>query len=350
MLAVRIWITKRRRVSGKTYYTVRWICPETGSMPGRACGSDIRRARTFLERKRRQLEAGVYDDIREAAWDEFTSEHLRSLTGRRNRLGVSKTLRRFGELCRPVGPHVVTYSMVERYVQHRREDGAAPATINRELRELHAAFVVGIKRRRLSKNPLEDFKAEPEHEPVPVVLSDDDKRSLLSACSTSAWRCFLYLLMTTGCRKGEILGLTWDRIEFGDAFLRLTRTKGRRDRLQPLVGDAVAMLRDIREARAHVISDGQAVVKDQSVFARHLKMGVEKGWRRLRVAAGLPKVQMKHLRSSAGTDSASEFSLSDVQDLLGHSSSEVTKRHYVRRTLEQTRRVAESLAKRLKGA
>ena len=71
-------------------------------------------------------------------------------------------------------------------------------TSNRELRELHAAFVAGVKRRRLGTNPLEGFKFEPEHDPVPVVLSDDDKRSLLSACPTVAWRCFLYLLMTTG--------------------------------------------------------------------------------------------------------------------------------------------------------
>ena len=347
MADVRIWIWKRPS-AGKPRYTVRWYCPETGKMRGHACGTDRRRAEAWLSTKRRQLERGIYDEINEVSWSEFAKEHLLSLPGQRNRQSADKTLRRFFELCRPVGSHVVTYRMVEEFVRQRRRQGAAPATINLSLRELRAAFAAGVRRDRLSKNPLDGFKPEPEHEPIPVVIPDPDKRALLAACPTPAWHCFVYLLMTNGCRTGELLKLTWDRVDLDGLFLRLTRTKGRRDRLAPLVGDAVAMLLGMREGRARVIQAGNAVLKDPMVFQGHLSLGVNKGWARVREKAGLPGAWMKHLRSSAASDSAAVFDLAQVQDFMGHVDAKVTKRHYVLSDVERIRPLAERLAARLK--
>ncbi len=350
MVLVRIWIMPRKQKNGRNTYSVRWLCPETGAWRCHSCGTDRRRAVTWMEDKRRKLERGIYDEIHEATWAEFSTEHLRSLPGRRNRQSVEKTLRRFGELCRPVGAHVVTYRMVEDFVQQRRRQGAAPATINLGLRELKAAFGAGVRRCRLAKNPLAGFKPEPEHEPIPVLIQDDAKRALLAACPTPAWHCYVYLLMTTGCRTGELLKLTWDRVDLEGAFIRLTQTKGKRDRLQPLVEEAVHMLRTLLEGRRRVIQAGNAVLSDLNVFKGHLAMGVNKGWIRIRETAGLPNAQMKHLRSSAATDLAAVCELSQVQDFMGHASSSVTKRHYVLPNMAKNRVVAERLAARLKGA
>ncbi|MCH8856563.1 MAG: zinc-dependent peptidase, partial [Proteobacteria bacterium] len=53
-------------------------------------------------------------------------------------------------------------------------------------------------------------------------------KAVLDACPTLTWKAFLYLLTTTGCRRGEILGLAWEQVHLEGAFIRLTKTKARR--------------------------------------------------------------------------------------------------------------------------
>ena len=60
---------------------------------------------------------------------------------------------------------------------------------------------------------------------------------------------------------------------------------------------------------------------------------------------------MNALRSTACTDAAnSGFDVSQAGDFLGHADYKVTRRHYLVRQLENKRRVAESLAARLRSA
>ena len=157
----------------------------------------------------------------------------------------------------------------------------------------------------------------------------------------------MYLLMTTGCRKGEIQALAWDRVDFDGAFIVLTRTKGKRDRLQPLVAPAVDMLRELRDNMPKMVRDGTESPKEPLVF-RALAWNTNRGFERIATKAGIPGAVMKSLRSTVGTDTVNAgFDLSRAGDFLGHADYKVTRRHYVLRDLESKRAVAESLAARI---
>ena len=137
------------------------------------------------------------------------------------------------------------------------------------------------------------------------------------------------------------------------AFIRLTKTKARRVRLQPLVPSAVDLLGRLNAYTPKMVNGGREVPKEPLVF-RALKFNVHREFNRIRDRATLdddsplPFFRLKDLRSSAGTDAADEqFSEFNVASFLGHADSKVTAKHYIKRKLDAKRQIAEVLASKL---
>ena len=57
---------------------------------------------------------------------------------------------------------------------------------------------------------------------------------------------FVRLALLTGCRTGELLKLTWDRVKFDTRYILLTKdhTKTKRRRFVALCDDAIKILRE----------------------------------------------------------------------------------------------------------
>jgi integrase len=69
------------------------------------------------------------------------------------------------------------------------------------------------------------------------------------------------IALETGMRKGEILGLTWDRVRLSERYVVLDRTKNGRSRHVPLSAEAIRLLRlaeGIDPVRVFAVSDGVA--------------------------------------------------------------------------------------------
>jgi integrase len=69
------------------------------------------------------------------------------------------------------------------------------------------------------------------------------------------------IAIETGMRKGEILGLTWDRVHLADRYVILDVTKNGRSRHVPLSAEAIRLLRladGIDPARVFTVSSGVA--------------------------------------------------------------------------------------------
>ena len=68
-------------------------------------------------------------------------------------------------------------------------------------------------------------------------LEPDEESRLLAACGKSQNRSLLAMVtvaLETGLRKGELLGLTWDRVDFSRGILRLEVTKNGKRREVPM--------------------------------------------------------------------------------------------------------------------
>lgn len=77
-------------------------------------------------------------------------------------------------------------------------------------------------------------------------LKQEEITALLTACQTKSRNRELYpavvIAINTGLRRGELLGLTWDRIDLSRGVLRLEVTKNGKRREVPLNGDSYRAL------------------------------------------------------------------------------------------------------------
>lgn len=86
------------------------------------------------------------------------------------------------------------------------------STLRREFNVLRAALRKAWKDGKMHEPPVIEPPAETA--PRDKYLTKDEARKLLAACDTPHVKTFLCLAIFTGARKGSILSLTWDRVNF----------------------------------------------------------------------------------------------------------------------------------------
>ena len=148
------------------------------------------------------------------------------------------------------------------------------------------------------------------------------------------------LLILTGCRRGEILGLRWDEVDLDARELRLRDTKTG-PRVVPLSPAAAQLLAELPRSGA-----SRWVIPGRKPGTHLVRLG--NAWRLLRKRAGLEDVRLHDLRHSfASSALALGESLPMIARLLGHRQISSTARyaHLARASVhEAAARVAGSLA------
>lgn len=125
---------------------------------------------------------------------------------------------------------------------------------------------------------------------------------------------FIYLLILTGMRKGEVAGANWDMI-VGD---RLVIEEHKTDE----TGEArvIHLPRPVLEVLAQMPK-----VEDATITGI---LDPKKLWAAVRKAAGCPDLRMHDLRHSfASAALAAGYTLAQIGELLGHKSTQTTKRY-----------------------
>jgi len=146
---------------------------------------------------------------------------------------------------------------VEEYIAYRSEfvsDGA----INREVGTLSAAFNYVISKCHWRiENPC--TKAELPKEPkgrerfltyeeaktllqVAAAPVDQNGRCLSNQYKSPVLRDFIEVALNTGCRKGELLNLKWENIDFSTRLLHLEQTKSGEWQIVPIKEEARQVL------------------------------------------------------------------------------------------------------------
>ena len=199
----------------------------------------------------------------------------------------------------------------------------APATTNRMKAAASALFAFGIKRGLALNNPARLIPMETENNHRTRFLSENERYRLLKACRQSRWeRLYLLVLMAlmTGARKGELLSLQWDWIDFGTRTATLPRTKNGHPRVLTLP------LPVIEELVRHRAPEGL-------LFPRRRGRGegsaeITKPWQDALAAAEIEGFRFHDLRHSAASYLAmGGASLLEVAEVLGHRSLQTTKRY-----------------------
>jgi integrase len=172
----------------------------------------------------------------------------------------------------------------------------------------------GIKKYPETKR--ERFLSEAELQRIGEVLVEMEAERVEMPSAIAAAR----LLMFTGCRLGEIMTLQWRYVDLKAGVLRLPDSKTGKKVVQ-LGEPALEVLRSIeRVDRNYWVLSGRvegARLTDLQPF-----------WQRARARAGLKDVRIHDLRHTfASFAAASGMSLHMIGKLLGHSSTQTTRRY-----------------------
>ena len=154
-------------------------------------------------------------------------------------------------------------------------------TLRREFNVLRAALRLAHKQGRLAMMP--HIETPADSEPRDRYLTKLEARRMLDACKTQHVRTFIALAIFTGARRGSILSLTWDRVDFTRGMIDFrepgrTITKKRRS-IVPMVGTLKTELET-----AHKTADGPFVVQ---YYGKPVPFGLRWSFKRLCENAGL---------------------------------------------------------------
>jgi integrase len=144
----------------------------------------------------------------------------------------------------------LTPALVEAYRQKRLNESSyrghltKPATINRELACLKTLFNKAIRNGKAERNPVRGVIPLKENNIRNRVLSEDEYRLLLEH-SADYLKPILKVAYHTGMRRGEILKLSWDKVDLKRGFIRLEPedTKTNEGRIVPLHDELIKMFK-----------------------------------------------------------------------------------------------------------
>ncbi len=162
----------------------------------------------------------------------------------------------------------------------------------------------------------ERFLSAEELERLGRVLTEAEAEGAEPLSAIAAIR----LLILTGCRVQEILGLRWEQVDFERRQIHFEESKTGQKAVA-FGAAALELLSDLprHEGNPHVIPGK----KEGAHF-----VGMPKVWQRIRTRAGLEDVRLHDLRHSfASVGAGAGLSLPIIGKLLGHTQAATTQRY-----------------------
>lgn len=241
-------------------------------------------------------------------------------------------------------PKHITVDLCREYVRKRRKLGkrgragqeTADGTIWTEMGHLRTVLVWAADKRLIEHAPKIERPSKPK--PKERYLTRDEAGALVEAAVAPHIRLAIILALTTAARIGAVLDLTWDRVDFARAQIRLslpdaTTRKGRAT--VPINANLMAAL---KEARAGAMTDHVIEWNGKPVAS------IKTGFNAAAAAAQLEGVTPHVLRHTAAVWMAEDgVDMEEIAQYLGHEDSRITRRVYARFSPGHLQKAAASL-------
>jgi integrase len=216
----------------------------------------VAQAKRILAEHTKEIVAGEFlpGDKPKMSFDEAADSFLayskaRKKTFRNDAQIVERLKTFFGN--RPL--ESLTVNLVDAYLLQRRQQGSQVkpgktlknATLNRDVACLKTIVSRAVLNRQLERDPIVGLQRFKEHS-RDRTLSAEEYQALLNCCSPHL-RNIVELAYWTAMRRGEILGLRWDQVDFKNGVITLEAadTKTQEKREIPLNEKLIALFQRI---------------------------------------------------------------------------------------------------------
>ncbi len=228
----------------------------------------------------------------------------------------------------------------------KKDEGRGARTVQVIHSILHCALKQAVREGILGRNPADAVERPKVEQAELQILNEEQARQFLIAASRSPYETIFYLALTTGMRKGELLGLKWPDLDWNKSTLLVQRQlqlikgrgfilsppKTRAGRRQIKLGHGTLAQLDAHRKRQELerAAAGDNWQENDLIFPTTIgtfldPSRVSKDFKRLLKEVGLPLIRFHDLRHTSisflldmGTP------LNTVQRRAGHSKASVT--------------------------
>ena len=229
-------------------------------------------------------------------------------------------------------PEQITPELCEKYAAHRRRLGRGDGTILKE---------INVIRQALNWNNITSARFEAPSAPPPRDrwLTKEEAARLLDGAKQPHVKLYIRLALATAARRGALLDLTWDRVDFArkeiDLIVPDEANRKKRAKAVPINDQIYPELQ-----AAAVAAQTPYVIE----YAGEGVLNIKKGFAAAVKRAGLVDVTPHDLRHTAAVwmaESGTPFE--QIAQYLGHSSSRITYQVYARFSPNYLRQAAKAL-------
>ncbi len=256
--------------------------------------------------------------------------------------------------------HRLDGGRVDRVEAKKKPKGLAPKTVRNIHQMIGSAYNLAIEQKLVTRNPTQGCALpKVEHKEMKTLTADQLSAFFQEARDSGVFALY-YIDLTTGLRRGELLGLKWSDIDLEKGDLRVQRQIGRIDgkiiemplktknayRTLPLSADAIDVLMQQRRKTGNSewvfpSPTGGPISPDSVLHMLH----------RVLKRAGLPKVRFHDLRHTFATLALQNgVDIKTVSGMLGHFSAGFTLDTYAHVTTSAKREAAKTMGNILSGA
>ncbi|NEX19754.1 site-specific integrase [Thiorhodococcus mannitoliphagus] len=204
------------------------------------------------------------------------------------------------------------------------------STVVRYMAPLSHAFGIAVREWGwIDDSPMRKVERPTEPDGRVRFLSDEEREALLTACreSRNPWlHTVVVLALSTGMRKGELMGLRWPDVDLPRGRITLRETKNGETRVVPLTGPALALLKEhakVKRLDTDLVFPGQA--RPSSPVQ---PVDLRAAWEAALKRAEIKDFHFHDLRHTTASYLAMNgASLAEIAEVLGHKTLAMVKRY-----------------------
>lgn len=227
----------------------------------------------------------------------------------------------------------------------------SPASVRLAYKVLHQALEKAMKLEYIARNPAAGCKLPKLEKREIKPLEDAEVIALLNAAQGTELETLVTVALFTGCRLSELLGLTWDCIDFKKGTITISKQLARSDQrkaspfISPkngkirVVTPAVSVLAALKSQRSHQITErlkaGQLWENENNLVFTDRFGGPIDQWKveimfhKILSTAGLEGVRFHDLRHTYAVNAIrAGDDIKSIQSNLGHASAAFTLDRY----------------------